>query len=109
MLDSISEIITYLEGIPEHLWCADVREDDNGRRCVLGHLDATVDKSVFGACDSKLRYLGINPYQLATANNGDLVNGDYVPTPNRDDSGRACKERAIAYLRDKKLHPDDGR
>lgn len=37
-IDSIQDLITFYEGIPDEAWCRSTRQDHLGRRCALGHV-----------------------------------------------------------------------
>lgn len=88
-LTSIQELIDILKPIPANTWCVDQRHDNQGRHCVMGHIE---NLNINEAASQ----FPISIWQLV-----DINNGLSVGLKRRATSGRAVKSRVLRYLKSK--------
>lgn len=82
------DLIQFVKGIPAKFWCVDMRDNYNGRHCVLGHLDKAYNTASFQTPTD-----GFSQVQLANVNNG-FYEGD-----SRKIDGASIKRRLLEFLK----------
>jgi len=104
-IKTLNDMIAYLDAIPAVKWQVDDREkDEDGRCCVLGHLDALVgDQDDFIKTADLVERLGVDNLHLAAVNNGTTdVTGkpEYFGIKRRNrHNPEGIKARVMNYLR----------
>lgn len=94
-IETPRDLLAFIKPIPAAHWCVDTREDEKGRRCILGHLEEAYAefRSIMNGNDV-FKWMPRNKY-LAFINNG--RNGLSGPRYGKT-TGSAIKRRLIEFL-----------
>lgn len=101
-LNTIEDLLSFLEPIPPRYWCVDLQNGNNHTHCVLGHLNEVYKSLNYQPAIQKIKNLTkkSTTLELARINNGEV---DECNSGNRypkaDLSGKGAKSRVIRFLR----------
>ena len=96
-LKTPKDLLEFVERIPAEDFCAYIRNNDNGKCCILGHIDRA-----FPDLNHEPIVVGLDVCVLASVNNHGRKTECWSYKPkNNNTSGLAIKKRLIKFLKSK--------